>query len=61
MHRYPCLLVAAISPITTRLVQANFPRLQHLLEIIRGLLQKGLTGEEILRTFLSRGVQPLCQ
>jgi hypothetical protein len=61
MHHYPCLLVAAISPITTRLVQANFPRLQHLLEIIRGLLQKGLTGEEILRTFLSRGVQPLCQ
>jgi hypothetical protein len=41
--------------------QADFPRLQPLLEIVRGLLQMGLTSEEILRTFLSRGVQPLHQ
>jgi hypothetical protein len=41
--------------------QTNFPRLQPLLEILRGLLKKGLTAEEILRTFLSHGVQPLHQ
>jgi hypothetical protein len=41
--------------------QTNFPRLQPLLEIIRGLRQKGLTDEEILWTFLSCGVQPLPQ
>jgi hypothetical protein len=39
----------------------DFPQLQPLLEIIGRLLQKGLTGEEILWTFLSRGVQPLRQ
>jgi hypothetical protein len=32
-----------------------------MLKVIQGLLQKGLRGEEILRTFLSRGVQLLCQ
>jgi hypothetical protein len=30
-----------------------------MLEIVWGLLQKGLTGEGLLRTFLSRGVQSL--
>jgi hypothetical protein len=30
--------------------------LHPLLEIIQGLLQGGLTGAEILRTFFSRGV-----
>jgi hypothetical protein len=33
--------------------QTDFPRLQPLLKIVRGLLQKGLTGEW---TFLNRGV-----
>jgi hypothetical protein len=41
--------------------RADFPRLQPLLEIVRGLLQKGLIGEEILWTFLNHGVQPLHQ
>jgi hypothetical protein len=41
--------------------QTNFPRLQPLLEIVGGLLQKGLIGEEILWTFLTHGVQPLRQ
>jgi hypothetical protein len=41
--------------------RTDFPRLQPLLEIIRGLLQKGLTSEQIMRTFLNRGVQPLRQ
>jgi hypothetical protein len=36
---------------------ADFPQLQPLLGIIWGLLLKGLIGEEILRTFLSHGVQ----
>jgi hypothetical protein len=36
-------------------------RLEPLLVTIQGLLQKGLTVEEILWTFLSRGVQPLRQ
>jgi hypothetical protein len=35
--------------------------LQPLLEVIRGLLQRGLTGTEIMRTFFSCGVQPLHQ
>jgi hypothetical protein len=37
--------------------QTDFPRLRPLLEIIGGggVLQKGLTGEEIMQTFLSRG------
>jgi hypothetical protein len=39
----------------------DLPRLPPLLEIVRGLLQKGLTGKEIMWTFLNRGVQPLCQ
>jgi hypothetical protein len=39
----------------------DFPRLQPLLDIVWGLLQKGITGEEILQTFLSHGVQHLCQ
>jgi hypothetical protein len=29
--------------------------------MVQGLLKKGLTGEEILQTFLSHGVQPLRQ
>jgi hypothetical protein len=41
--------------------QTNFLRLQPLLEIVGGLLQKGLIGEEILWTFLTHGVQPLRQ
>jgi hypothetical protein len=44
-----------------RVAQANSPRLQPLLEIDRGLLQKGLIDEEIMWTFLYRGVQPLLQ
>jgi hypothetical protein len=39
--------------------QTDLRRLQLLLEAVRGLLQWGLTGVEILRTFFSRGVQPL--
>jgi hypothetical protein len=35
-------------------------RLQPLLEIVRGLLQSGLMGAEILWTFISSGVPPLC-
>jgi hypothetical protein len=34
-------------------------RLQPLLEVIQELLQRGLTGMEILRTFFNLGVQPL--
>jgi hypothetical protein len=41
------------------MTQSNFPRLHPLLKIVRGLLKKGLMGEEILQTFLSCGVQPL--
>jgi hypothetical protein len=41
--------------------RADLHRLQHLLEIIRGLLQRGLMGAEILRTFFSHGVRPLHQ
>jgi hypothetical protein len=37
-------------------VLTNFPRLQPLLEIVQGLLQKGLTGDKILWTFLSHWV-----
>jgi hypothetical protein len=40
--------------------QTECPRLQPLLEIVEGLLQKGLIGEEILQTFLSRMKQSLC-
>jgi hypothetical protein len=36
--------------------RADLHRLQPLLEIVQGLLQRGLTGVEILRTFFSRGV-----
>jgi hypothetical protein len=39
--------------------RTDLPQLQPLLEIVRGLLQKGLTGEEILWTFLGHGVQLL--
>jgi hypothetical protein len=41
--------------------QSDFPHLQPLLKMVQGLLKKGLTGEEILQTFLSHGVQPLRQ
>jgi hypothetical protein len=39
----------------------NLHKLQPLLKIVRGLLHKGLTGEEILWIFFRRRVQPLCQ
>jgi hypothetical protein len=39
----------------------NFPRLQPLLETVRVLQQKGLTGEGILQTIFSHGVQLRCQ
>jgi hypothetical protein len=39
--------------------RADLHRLQPLLEIVRGLLQRGLTGVEILWSLFSRGVQPL--
>jgi hypothetical protein len=42
-------------------VWADLHRLQPLLEIIRGLLQSGLTGAEILQTFNSCKVQLLHQ
>jgi hypothetical protein len=35
------------------MAQSDLHRLQHLLEIVRVLLQKGLTGEEIPWTFLA--------
>jgi hypothetical protein len=38
------------------LARAYFPQLQPMLEIVRGILEKGLIGEEILQTFLSQGV-----
>jgi hypothetical protein len=41
--------------------QADLLRLQPLREVIRGLLQKGLMGKEILRTFFSCRVQSLHQ
>jgi hypothetical protein len=41
------------------MTRSDFPHLQPLLKMVRGLLKKGLTGEEILQTFLSRRVQPL--
>jgi hypothetical protein len=41
--------------------QTDFPRMQPLLEFVQGLLQKGLTGKEILWTFLSHEVNPLRQ
>jgi hypothetical protein len=37
-------------------IRSDFPRLQPLLKVVRGLLRKGLTSGEILQTFLSRGV-----
>jgi hypothetical protein len=40
------------------LARADLHRLQPLLEIVRRLLQRGLTGPEILWTFFSCGVQP---
>jgi hypothetical protein len=36
---------------------ANLHRLQPLLEVVQGLLQRGLTGAEILWIFSSRVVQ----
>jgi hypothetical protein len=39
------------------MTQIDFPRLQLLLETVRVLQQRGLTGEGILQTFFSRGVQ----
>jgi hypothetical protein len=41
--------------------RSDLHRLLPLLEVIWELLQKGLIGEEILRTFLSHGVQLLHQ
>jgi hypothetical protein len=41
--------------------QVDLHRLQPLLKNVRGLLQRGLTGTELLRTFFSLGVQPLHQ
>jgi hypothetical protein len=41
--------------------QTDLHRLQPLLELVWGLLQKGLMGEEILRTFLNCVVQPIRQ
>jgi hypothetical protein len=41
--------------------RTKIPRLQHLLEIVWGLLKNGLTDEEILQTFIRRGVQSLRQ
>jgi hypothetical protein len=40
---------------------ADLHRLQPLLEIVWGLLQRGLAGAKIMRTFFSRGVRLLCQ
>jgi hypothetical protein len=40
---------------------ADLHRLQPLLEIVRGLLQRGLMGAKILRTFFSRGVRSVRQ
>jgi hypothetical protein len=55
-----CLQVASLFLILTGSMTSriDFPKLQPLLETIRVLEQKGLTGEGILQTFLSRGVQP---
>jgi hypothetical protein len=39
--------------------RSDFPRLQPRLKIVRGVTKKGLTGEEILQTFLSYWVHPL--
>jgi hypothetical protein len=39
--------------------QTDLHRLQPLLKVIRGLLQRGLTGVKILQIFSSRGVHPL--
>jgi hypothetical protein len=39
----------------------DFPQLQPLLETVQVLQQKGLTGEGILRTIFSRGVQLIHQ
>jgi hypothetical protein len=41
--------------------RADLHRLQPLLEIVRGLLQRGLMSEEIIRTFSSHSVQSLRQ
>jgi hypothetical protein len=41
------------------LAQSDLHKLRALLEVIRGLLQMGLTCEEILQTFLSHRVQLL--
>jgi hypothetical protein len=41
--------------------RSDLHRLQPLLEVIWGLLQKGLTGEEILQTFINHGVHLLRQ
>jgi hypothetical protein len=41
--------------------RADLHKLQPVLEIIWGLLQRGLAGEDILWTFFSRGVHPLRQ
>jgi hypothetical protein len=40
-------------------VQMDLRRLQPLLDAVWELLQRGLTGVEILWTFFSHGVQPL--
>jgi hypothetical protein len=39
--------------------RTDLPRLQAPLEIVQGLLQKGLTGQVILWTFLNCRFQPL--
>jgi hypothetical protein len=41
--------------------QTDIQMLQPLLDIVQDFLKKGLTGNEILWTVLSRGVQLICQ
>jgi hypothetical protein len=38
------------------MIRSDLPRLQPLLKMVRGLVKRGLTGEEILKTFLSHRV-----
>jgi hypothetical protein len=63
MRHSPCSWVAACPPsqLGYGVAQTDLRRLQPLLEAIRGMLQRGLTGVEILWTFFSHGVQPLHQ
>jgi hypothetical protein len=41
--------------------QKDFHRLQPLREVVQRLIQGGLTGADLLRTFVSHRVQPLQQ